>query len=355
MDIIKMKFDELYKKIITQSVQVLRQSNTNWQEEQDKKLRYDISQLEKFDDPNYNWDNGWTSIIDIGKALFSEHGMKFLDKYMDKIPDNFWKREIFLPRISGITYNKTPQYQDLDVFCKIKDKIGNESRQAKNFWKMISKDKFWWSTNRHRGTDPHVFSEKQLEQLKDYIVWPDYLRKIFNEQYQENKNLPQLSTAFLNKLINEGVFDKYSGKSLDWIWSYLTYLNAFTRQMAEKYKDKISWHAITEKLIKYMKDPKFFKDGNKDKFNGFDMDFIRKYKDKIIWYDDDYRDSINKVWKDLPEDFKKEFQSYHDKQQKEIQDAHKKFQDDWAGYMDGVAADINARIDAGLQRYDGLD
>ena len=310
MDIIKMKFDELYKKIITQSINWHKKQ---WQEWYDKKLRYDLSKLEKFDDPNYDW-NSYEAKIDIGNALFSEHGMKFLNKYMDKIPDKFWKENIFQSIITQLTYNKLSQYQDLDVFCKIKDKIGNKSNQAKGFWQMISKDKFRWSS--YRDFDPHVFSEKQLEQLKDYIFWPDYLIKISAKKYQENKNLPQLSTDFLNKLLNEGVFNKYGEKSL--LWNYLSGLNAFTRQMAEKYKDKISWHTLSEKLIKYMKDPEFFKEGNKDKFNGFDMDFIRKYKDRIVQYDD-----IQKIWKGLPEDFEKEFQDKHDKQQKDIQDAHK--------------------------------
>lgn len=343
------KFDALYKSIITQGPDWMEEHDKYWKERFEKELRYDLSQLEKFDDPNYNW-SSLEGNLAIGKALFSEHGMKFLNKYMNKIPDEFWKKNIFWRDIEGITRNKLPQYQDLDIFCKIKDKIGNESVQAKDFWKMISKDNFKW--NSYRDFDPHVFSEKQLEQLKDYIVWPDYLRKIAAERYQENKNLPQLSTVFLNKLLNDGVFNKYSEKSA--IWSMLPRLNAFTRQMAEKYKDKISWSAISDKLTKYMKDPEFFKEGNKDKFNGFDMDFVRKYKDKIVWYDENV-DSIHKIWKDLPENIKKEFKDRHDKQQKKFQDAHKEYRDRWSDYMNGVAKDINARIEAGLQRYDGLD
>lgn len=320
------KFDALYKSIITQAEA----------ENIDKDSK--PLDLDKIDFDNFDWNptitkDSWQAVENAENVVMSIlTNEQYAKKYANKIPLNKWKQINNSPRFRRLFAD--PSQVSENILAIIKDYLWDYNKKLDSqtlTWKYISQFR--------KGMSPEF-----LLQVKDKIRW-DKLFDAHSDKEREN-----LKSLYPIDFIYE-IADNFK-HSYAWYQIFKIYKDEISADFVEKYinSKSLNTNGLTKVIKQYMENPDFYVKGNKDKFNGFDIDFIRKYQDNLDW-----KEINNFDLKQIPEQFKKEIQKMINAHLERAEAANKKFQDAWANYMDGVAADINARRAAGLQKYDGLD
>ena len=188
-------------------------------------------------------------------------------------------------------------------------------------------------------------SPEFIDACKDKIRWD----KIFDPWHMSEKDRENIKANYPVELMYKAA--KYFRNPAAWS----VFLNIYRDEIvadfiAQNANDKsFNTAGFTEYiLLPYMSNPDFYVKGNKDKFNGFDLDFIKKYQNAIDWKK--IQKNINKIPKENQEEIKEIMQPHIDS----MKAANDKSQKQWASYMDSIVMPIvDDRLAAG--RSDGLD
>lgn len=310
------KFDTLYKSIITQTYAEA--------ENIDKVSK--MLDLDKINFDNFNWRSAnIVDIKDIIKSILTNE--QYAKKYANKIPLNIWKQIN-----SGVHYLKLladPSQVSENILVILKDYINPL------IWKYI--------TNSREG-----MSQEFLMQVKDKFRW-DALFNDWSYSYKDSEKYREKLKSLYPIDFIQKVADSFKS-AITWNRMLEIYKNEISADFVEKYinDENFGTHGLTNILKQYMQNPDFYVKGNKDKFNGFDMDFIKKYKKKLDWKEISHFDL-----KQIPESLKKELQNIINTQLERIKadDAwRRKLEDSSGSWVDSWVEYRKAR---GLS--DGLD
>ena len=325
------KFDKLYNTIITQMEVKF------WPEEYQKKPERKIEEvdLDKIDFDKFGWDpKGFDESHNVTKVIQNIlTNEQYAKKYADKIPMERWKRinhDISMKKLLADS-SKVPE----KVLILIKDKLWDYNKELNSqalTWKYISKYR--------KNMSPEF-----IDACKDKIRWD----QIFDPWHMSEKDRENIKANYPVELMYKAA--KYFRNPAAWS----VFLNIYRDEIvadfiAQNANDKaFNQTAFTEYvLLPYMSNPDFYVNGNKDKFNGFDLDFIKKYQNAIDWKK--IQKNINKIPKENQEEIKEIMQPHIDS----MKAANDKAQKQWASYMDSIVMPIvDDRLAAG--RSDGLD